>query len=143
MAELVTTGSSGGAVSGSYRNQNATDIRWGTRSLFGSYVIESIESSTDGENIPITNNDGVKTGRVQLMHGWNYRVTVRDSTALTPPQFGDRVSLYDHGLLVPGNTNPALVVVCRVLETGYHADPRNYGRRTYTVEKLNAFVEPA
>ena len=142
---MVTTGptaSGVGAISGSYANQNVTDLLWGTRTLFGTYVVENIEENVDGENRPIANGDGVKVGRVLLLHGWTHRITVRDSTAIPHYQFGDRATCYDFGLLMKGNTNRNLVMLCRVVDSGSSASAGDYGRRTYTVEKLNAFVEP-
>lgn len=134
-----TTGA--GTPGTAYSAQGVTTIRWGTKDLItttGWLVVTRFTQKTLVENIKLPNGDGITATRIQLMDGQQWDVTVRDDTAMVPPQIGDTVAITDAGGLIGAGTiyTTTLRYTATVIETGYDAAPKQPGERTITLENL-------
>ena len=138
---------SGTVVSGLVgQGTEVTHMRWGTAGAVavggnvpaGWYVITRIAQRLKKEDIQFDNGDGVQTGRVQLIHGAVWDITVRDSNQMLPPRAGQYVSIVDLGGMF-GALNSVWAyreVSAYVLDSNYDAAPKQPGERVIACEYI-------
>ena len=59
-----------------------TTIRWGTRGMFGTAIVESATEVADIEKIYVEQGDGMRATRFLLMQGHTYDFTVADDSSI-------------------------------------------------------------
>lgn len=120
---------------------DVTYMRWGTKDAVtttGFFLIQRISQRPKKEDFESTNGDGIQSGRLQMMHGNVWDVTVRDRTDMVPPRVGQYVTIVDLGGLL-GALNAAWAyraVTAYVLESNYEAAPKQPGERTIVLERI-------
>lgn len=121
-----------------------TTIRWGTTGLLQSpkpsgnfYVVTRYSQHTLSTNDKLPNGDGLTSTRVLTVDGQQWDLTVRDDTAMTPPQVGDSVTIVDGGGLIAGTTAGAIkTYTATVVDSGAEGAPKTAFERVITVENL-------
>lgn len=133
-----TTGA--GSLSTGVLATGVTTIRWGTKGLgqnTGWLTVLRFSQKTLTENIKLPNGDGVTSTRIQIVDGQQWDITVRDDTALVPPQVGDSITVVDAAGLIGGLAADAVKTYsATVVESGFDTAPKQAGERTVTVENL-------
>ena len=142
-----------GAVTGFATQQNGTTtIRWHGRGLISSIngvpgvlflVVTDFDERPEVENIPVTNNEGVKTDRGQIVHGTIWSLTVRDDIRMGLPRVGTQVVVADlKGLIgTTGAGGVANYYSATVTDGGYRSVPKTPGEHTITCERAT-LIEP-
>ena len=137
---MATTTSAG------YTNVGITTLVWGTDSLLNSpapgnnfagtgyYIVESVDEETDNEIIYIENGTGQKAGRVNIINGVRWVVSVQDDTSMTAPRVGTTVSMKDQANLLNGGSGTNYTA--RVVNSGERFSRKGAAMRNITVEKL-------
>jgi len=121
---------------------DVTHMRWGTKDAVtttGFYLITRIAQRPKKEEFESTNGDGIQSGRLQMIHGTVWDVTVRDRTDMTPPRVGQYVTVVDLGGLL-GTLNAAWAyrsVSAYVFDSNYDAVPKQPGERAIVLEYIN------
>lgn len=124
--------------------EGTTTIRWGTSGLLqspkpasGFYIVTRFNQSTLVDRIPLPNGDGLTSTRVLVIDGVQWDVTVRDDTAMVPPQVGDTVSIVDGAGLIEGTTAGAIKqFTATVVNSGGETAPKAAFERVLVVENL-------
>jgi hypothetical protein len=133
----VPTGTLTGGVIG--QGTEVTHMRWGTAdavSTTGWYVITRIAQRLKKEDLQYDNGDGVQSGRVQIIHGTVWDVTVRDNTLMTPPRIGASVTVVDMAGMVGTTKVPGVYYSAYVLDSNYDAAPKQPGERVVVLERI-------
>jgi hypothetical protein len=132
----VPTGTLTAGVVG--QGTEVTHMRWGTKdavNAVGWYVISRVAQRLKKEDLQFDNGDGVQSGRLQLVHGSVWDVTVRDSTLMTPPRVGQFVTVVDMAGFV-GTKVPGTYYSAYVLDSNYDAAPKQPGERVIVLERI-------
>jgi hypothetical protein len=133
-----TTGA--GSLSTGVLASGVTTIRWGTKGIgqnTGWLTVLRFAQKTMAENIKLPNGDGVTATRVLIVDGQQWDLTVRDDTAIVPPQVGDSVTVVDAGGLIGGTAADAVkTYTATVVDSGFDTAPKQAGERVITVENL-------
>lgn len=129
------------AYTSAFIGSGMTTIRWGTDGMMangapngsgggqgGFYIVESIRSMDEIENIYIENGTGLKATRIQLWQGRNWTFTVVDDTGMIPPSPFSQVTLVD--------PMSAAIATFRVINNAYNAARKVEGKREVTAEFL-------
>ena len=120
------------------QGNEVTHMRWGTAdavSTTGFYVITRVAQRYKKEDLQYDNGDGVQTGRIQLIHGVVWDVTVRDSTVMTPPRVSQYVTIVDMAGIC-GTRTPGVYYSAYVLDANYDAAPKQPGERVLVLERV-------
>lgn len=130
-----------GTTTGYKADGSATTIRWGTDGLLqspkpatGFYTVLRFAQSVLQDVTPLENGSGVRSGRTWITHGYQWDITVRDDTQMTPPKAKDSITITDAGGLVAGT--PGQVYTATVIDPSYDASPKQPGERVLRVEAL-------
>lgn len=117
---------------------DSTYFRWGTAGVVtntGWYLVTRAAQRPKKEDFESNNGDGIQSGRVQMIHGVVWDLTVRDRTDMTPPRIGQYVTVVDMagicGTKVVGATYNAYV-----LDGNYDAAPKQPGERVVVLERI-------
>lgn len=124
-----------------------TTLIWGTAGVLqsplpssgyggdGYYIVESIDSSEDAEQIYGENGTGIKCWRMTLTHGRKYNITVTDDSTMTPPSVNTTVTIVDQ---LGDRTKQ---YVCKVLQNEHRGARKQPGQRVLQVESLT-LIDP-
>lgn len=147
MAWTATTGA--GTLASGYLASGvpgATTLRWGSKDVVSSIngssvsgvnygIVTRFNQKTLVENIKLPNGDGLSVGRVQIIDGQQWDITVRDSTSISNrPQIGSTVVIADGGGLI--SNGQFKYYAATVVESGWDTAPKQPGEMTITVERL-------
>jgi hypothetical protein len=121
-------------------------MRWGVKDAVaiggvapvGWYVITRIAQRLKKEDLQFDNGDGIQSGRIQLIHGVVWDITVRDSTLMVPPRVGQYIQIVDLGGMF-GALNAGWAYkecVAYVMDSNYDAAPKQPGERVLVVERI-------
>lgn len=140
-----------GASEGVQMQGEVTSLRWGTAPLWGGVlVVLNATQRTISETDYLTNGAGVRTVRIQTVHGATWNVTVRDDSRITDTRnlnVGRTLSVFDYagmfsntvgaaqGFVTPASGAPAFTV--RIIESDYETGQKRDGTRNLTLEFLN------
>lgn len=118
----------------------ATTIIWGTDGVldagsWGAYVCLRFSERPEKETLYVENGTGLKTGRIQIFHGVNCEITVRDDKSVTPPALGAKVFIRDSGGLINASNRTARYAAT-VIDIGVSTGPKQAMERTFTLERL-------
>lgn len=137
-----TTGA-GSLATGYIATGTATTLRWGTdevvktvngTSVASFAVVNRITQRNLVNNIKLPNGDGLTGGRVQLIDGVQWDISLRDDTQITNrPKVGTTVTIVDMGGLID---QVGEVYNATVVETAYEASVGQPGELNITVENL-------
>lgn len=137
-----TTGA-GSLATGYLATGTATTVRWGTDEVVKTVngttvtsfaVVNRITQRNLVNNIKLPQGDGLTAGRVQLVDGVQWDLSLRDDTNITNrPKVGTAVTLVDMGGLIDAVGE---VYTATVVETAYEASVGGPGEITLTVENL-------
>ena len=130
-----TTGA-GSIASGYVASGEASYFRWGAKgSVVGweSYTITRVSQKRKREDLQFDNGDGIQSGRVQLFHGIEWEVTVRDDTRMAPPNEGTYLTMVD----MAGHVGtPGLTYNAYVLDSAYDTAQKQPGERVIKLERI-------
>ena len=137
----------GTITGGSVATGDATYMRWGTQGVlrdFPFYIVTRCRQSRKKETLQYDNGDGVQSGRMQVFHGSQWEVTVRDRYDYAAPVEGTLVYIVDMAGLVgavygagavPGS-GAAPTYQARVIDSDYDAAPKQPGERVLLLERI-------
>lgn len=128
----------GTVINGIVGQGDATYFRWGTSGVvtnIGWYVVTKASQRPKKEDLQFDNGDGVQSGRVQIIHGTVWDITVRDRTDMTPPRVGQYVTVVDMAGMV-GSKVPGATYNAYVLDANYDSAPKQPGERVVVLERI-------
>jgi len=110
---------------------DATYFRWGTAGLWSVYVVTRATQRLKKDDLQYENGDGVQSGRVQVLHGTVWELTVRDDRRMSLPTVGTYGTLVDMAgyLGAVGVTHPGYI-----LDNSYDTAPKQPGERVMVFE---------
>lgn len=145
---MAGTNLPGGGSTG-YTITGVTTLFWGTDGLLkspspggtfagtGYYIVESVDPSTEAEQVYVENGTGIKSARITLTQGAKATIVVQDDTNMTtPPQVNSTVVIVDAGCLIPGNNNRSNAYSMTVLQAGERYVRKGVAVRNLEVENL-------
>lgn len=115
---------------------DSTYFRWGTKDVVsGWYVVTRAAQRPKKEDFQYDNGDGIQSGRLQLVHGAIWDVTVRDDTRMTIPRVAQYVTVVDMAGMV-GTKVPGATYNAYVMDANYDAAPKQPGERVVSLERV-------
>ena len=112
-------------------------IRWGTRGLSTTAIVESCDEEYDVDKIYVENGSGVRATRFLIIQGKTYNFTVADDTAVFTgaaiPTPGQNIGVVDMWL---SNGASVLVGYGTLINPRYNAARKTEGKRVLTLENM-------
>jgi len=106
----------------------------GTYAGTGFYIVESVDQETDKEQVNIENGSGQKAGRVIIINGQVFTLSVQDDSTMTPPTVGTTIGIIDGGNMLGGGR---VSVTARVVASGERFVRKGVAMRNLTAEKMS------
>lgn len=114
-----------------------TTIRWGTRGMFGSAIVESADEAEDTEKYYVDQGDGMHASRILIRQGHSYDFTVVDDSAIFSnssfiPVSGSNVAITE--MLATGST--IVRAYGTYISGNYSAAKKTEGKRIMHIENM-------
>lgn len=135
----------GTVAGGSVAGGDATYFRWGTKDAvttagWGYAVVSRLRQSRKKDTLPYENGDGVQSGRMQVFHGVQWELTVRDDSRFAGPVEGTQLTIVDMAGLVGSTYGNCGTIgglyAATVIDSDYEAAPKQPGERVILCERI-------
>ena len=115
----------------------ATTNSAGTGTAVASFlVVTRISQRRKKEDLQYDNGDGVQSGRMQIFHGVEWDVTIREDTRMGIPTEGTYVTIYDIANHLGGTLTTPIAYAAYVLTCDVDTAPKQPGERVLKLERI-------